>query len=121
MSASFLPYGRQAIDESDIEAVAEVLRGDWLTTLAALPRTLVHNLAGFGLLLYLWFAMAALVTWPVDPKYADFVTGSGFQAQIMLGVLSMVICLLLCNVKLFRWLKILPVCIQNCSNVLLLH
>ena len=32
MSASFLPYGRQAIDESDIEAVAEVLRGDWLTT-----------------------------------------------------------------------------------------
>ncbi|GGB38825.1 UDP-4-amino-4,6-dideoxy-N-acetyl-beta-L-altrosamine transaminase [Flexivirga endophytica] len=27
-----LPYGRQSIDESDIEAVAEVLRGDWLTT-----------------------------------------------------------------------------------------
>jgi len=27
-----LPYGRQSIDESDIEAVATVLRGDWLTT-----------------------------------------------------------------------------------------
>lgn len=27
-----LPYGRQSIDESDIEAVAQVLRGDWLTT-----------------------------------------------------------------------------------------
>ncbi|MFI7698375.1 DegT/DnrJ/EryC1/StrS family aminotransferase [Nonomuraea sp. NPDC049480] len=27
-----LPYGRQSIAESDVEAVAEVLRGDWLTT-----------------------------------------------------------------------------------------
>lgn len=27
-----LPYGRQSIDEKDIEAVVEVLRGDWLTT-----------------------------------------------------------------------------------------
>ncbi|GGT24160.1 DegT/DnrJ/EryC1/StrS family aminotransferase [Nonomuraea spiralis] len=27
-----LPYGRQSIIESDIEAVVEVLRGDWLTT-----------------------------------------------------------------------------------------
>jgi dTDP-4-amino-4,6-dideoxygalactose transaminase len=27
-----LPYGRQSIDESDIEAVVAVLRGDWLTT-----------------------------------------------------------------------------------------
>jgi len=27
-----LPYGRQSIDASDIEAVASVLRGDWLTT-----------------------------------------------------------------------------------------
>lgn len=27
-----LPYGRQSIDDADIEAVAEVLRGDWLTT-----------------------------------------------------------------------------------------
>lgn len=27
-----LPYGRQSIDESDIEAVSAVLRGDWLTT-----------------------------------------------------------------------------------------
>lgn len=28
----FLPYGRQQIDEADIAAVADVLRGDWLTT-----------------------------------------------------------------------------------------
>ena len=27
-----LPYGRQSIAESDVEAVAAVLRGDWLTT-----------------------------------------------------------------------------------------
>lgn len=27
-----LPYGRQSVDEADIEAVVEVLRGDWLTT-----------------------------------------------------------------------------------------
>jgi len=30
--ASFLPYGRQSIDEADIRAVVEVLRSDWLTT-----------------------------------------------------------------------------------------
>jgi perosamine synthetase len=29
---SLLPYGRQSIDESDIEAVVDVLRSDWLTT-----------------------------------------------------------------------------------------
>jgi perosamine synthetase len=27
-----LPYGRQSIDESDVQAVAEVLKSDWLTT-----------------------------------------------------------------------------------------
>lgn len=32
MSDAFLPYGRQWIDEDDIAAVAECLRGDWLTT-----------------------------------------------------------------------------------------
>jgi perosamine synthetase len=26
-----IPYGRQAIDDADVEAVVEVLRGDWLT------------------------------------------------------------------------------------------
>ncbi len=31
-TARFLPYGRQCIEADDIEAVAEVLRGDWLTT-----------------------------------------------------------------------------------------
>lgn len=29
---AFLPYGRQQVDEADIDAVAAVLRGDWLTT-----------------------------------------------------------------------------------------
>lgn len=28
----FLPYGRQIIDDADIEAVVDVLRSDWLTT-----------------------------------------------------------------------------------------
>ncbi len=30
--ATFLPYGRQSVDEADIEAVVEVLHSDWLTT-----------------------------------------------------------------------------------------
>lgn len=29
---TLLPYGRQAVEESDIEAVVDVLRSDWLTT-----------------------------------------------------------------------------------------
>jgi UDP-4-amino-4,6-dideoxy-N-acetyl-beta-L-altrosamine transaminase len=29
---SFIPYGRQWIDEDDIKAVEEVLKGDWITT-----------------------------------------------------------------------------------------
>jgi perosamine synthetase len=32
MAGSRLPYGRQFVDDSDIEAVAAVLRSDWLTT-----------------------------------------------------------------------------------------
>ena len=32
MRATFLPYGRQSVDEADITAVVEVLRSDWLTT-----------------------------------------------------------------------------------------
>ncbi len=27
-----LPYGRQSLDDADIEAVVEVLKSDWLTT-----------------------------------------------------------------------------------------
>ena len=34
----FLPYGRQTIDDDDIAAVAEVLRGDWLTSGPAVER-----------------------------------------------------------------------------------
>jgi UDP-4-amino-4,6-dideoxy-N-acetyl-beta-L-altrosamine transaminase len=30
--ASLLPYGRQSIDEADIQAVVDTLRSDWLTT-----------------------------------------------------------------------------------------
>lgn len=29
---AFIPYGRQWVDEADVEAVVEVLRSDWLTT-----------------------------------------------------------------------------------------
>jgi UDP-4-amino-4,6-dideoxy-N-acetyl-beta-L-altrosamine transaminase len=32
MNGSFLPYGRQVIDDDDIAAVTAVLRGEWLTT-----------------------------------------------------------------------------------------
>ena len=32
MRERLLPYGRQSIEESDIQAVVEVLRADWLTT-----------------------------------------------------------------------------------------
>lgn len=34
----FLPYGRQCIDDDDITAVVETLRGDWLTTGPAVGR-----------------------------------------------------------------------------------
>ena len=27
-----LPYGRQCVNEADVQAVVEVLRSDWLTT-----------------------------------------------------------------------------------------
>src|SRR5881275_258918 len=30
--ANLLPYGRQSVDEADIQAVVDVLRSDWLTT-----------------------------------------------------------------------------------------
>jgi perosamine synthetase len=30
--ASLLPYGRQSVDEADVQAVVEILRSDWLTT-----------------------------------------------------------------------------------------
>lgn len=33
-----IPYGHQSIDEQDIAAVVEVLKGDWLTTGPAVPR-----------------------------------------------------------------------------------
>jgi perosamine synthetase len=32
MAKRIIPYGRQSIDEDDIQAVVEVLRSDWLTT-----------------------------------------------------------------------------------------
>jgi len=34
----FIPYGRQSIDEPDVQAVVEVLKGDWLTTGPAVER-----------------------------------------------------------------------------------
>ena len=43
MTTNFKPYGRQAIDESDIAAVCEVLRSDWLTTGPAIE-SLEHEL-----------------------------------------------------------------------------
>jgi perosamine synthetase len=34
----FIPYGRQVIDDDDVAAVVDVLRGDWLTTGPAVAR-----------------------------------------------------------------------------------
>lgn len=42
-----VPYGRQSIDESDIEAVAAVLRGDWLTTGPAVAQ-FEHDIAAIA-------------------------------------------------------------------------
>lgn len=36
--ARFIPYGRQTIDDDDIQAVTDVLRSDWLTTGPAVER-----------------------------------------------------------------------------------
>jgi perosamine synthetase len=38
MSDPFIPYGRQIVDDDDIDAVVEVLRSDWLTTGPAVER-----------------------------------------------------------------------------------
>jgi len=38
MENSFIPYGRHVIEDEDIAAVIEVLRGDWLTTGPTVPR-----------------------------------------------------------------------------------
>jgi len=35
---AFLPYGRQIIDDADIQAVVDILRSDWLTTGPAVER-----------------------------------------------------------------------------------
>src|SRR5262245_12998751 len=36
--APMMPYGRHSVSEADIAAVADVLRGDWLTTGPAVDR-----------------------------------------------------------------------------------
>lgn len=38
MTDGYIPYGRQIVDEADIDAVVEVLRSDWLTTGPAVER-----------------------------------------------------------------------------------
>lgn len=37
MNHTYIPYGRQLIDDSDIQAVVEVLQSDWLTTGPKVP------------------------------------------------------------------------------------
>jgi len=48
MSQSFIPYGRQDITDSDIDAVVAVLKSDWLTQGPTIPRfeTLLANKCG---------------------------------------------------------------------------
>jgi UDP-4-amino-4,6-dideoxy-N-acetyl-beta-L-altrosamine transaminase len=46
MSTDFIPYARQSLDEDDIAAVVEVLRGDWLTqgpTIAAFEAAIAER------------------------------------------------------------------------------
>lgn len=43
-----LPYGRQQIDDDDVAAVVEVLRGDWLTQGPAIPAFEAALCAAFG-------------------------------------------------------------------------
>ena len=46
MTRQFIPYGRQSVDDDDIAAVVEVLRGDWLTqgpTVAAFERAVADR------------------------------------------------------------------------------
>lgn len=38
MTSAFIPYGRQLVDDDDIEAVVDVLKSDWLTTGPVVPR-----------------------------------------------------------------------------------
>jgi perosamine synthetase len=38
MTSRFIPYGRQVIEDVDVEAVVAVLRSDWLTTGPMVPR-----------------------------------------------------------------------------------
>lgn len=38
MTSRFIPYGRQMVDDDDIEAVVDVLKSDWLTTGPTVPR-----------------------------------------------------------------------------------
>ena len=40
---AFLPYGRQVIEDDDIAAVSEVLRGDYLTTGPAVASSTTTN------------------------------------------------------------------------------
>ena len=69
-----LPYGRQSIDEADIDAVIDVLRGDWLTTGPAVREfeAAVSGLAGGHQVVSVTSGTAALHT-----AYAALGVGPG--------------------------------------------
>ena len=60
----WLPYGRQDIDQSDVDAVTQVLRGDWLTTGPAVSEfeAALSRIAGGGECVSVTSGTAALHT-----------------------------------------------------------
>ena len=73
-AGSWLPYGRQDVDEADVQAVVDVLRGDWLTTGPAVAafEAAVSAVAGGGGCVSVTSGTAALHT-----AYAGLSVGPG--------------------------------------------
>ena len=80
-----LPYGHQWIDERDIEAVTEVLRGDWLTTGPKVPEfeDALAELVGVSRAVVVNSGSAAL-------HVAYFAAGLGPGAEIVTSPLTFV-------------------------------
>ena len=78
MEKKFIPYGKQSVDEEDIQAVVDVMKGDWLTQgpkIAEFEKTLSARVgAGFGV---------ALATGTAALHAACFAAGIGEGDEIL--------------------------------------
>jgi UDP-4-amino-4,6-dideoxy-N-acetyl-beta-L-altrosamine transaminase len=93
--ARMLPYGRQHVDESDIQAVTEVLRGDWLTN----GPTVVRFEEAFAAQVGARFAVA-LSSGTAALHAAAIVAGLGPDDEVILSPLTFLAsanCLLYCG------------------------